>query len=344
MPNSVRLLYIDDDEALSRLVEKALSRTGLRVRLAATADEGLAAVAEQSFDAIALDHNLGARTGLDILPQLTATGAPVIYVTGSDDVQVAVAALKAGAADYVVKDVAGHFRELLSTVIASAVEQARLKREREEHQQQIAKAKERAELLLLEINHRVANSLALVASVARLQARMLTDEAARHALADMEMRIGAIASIHRVLYTSAVDNLVDLDVYLKTLVEELRKAMHADNRAHTIEVEASTGASASAEKTVALGVIVTELVTNAYKYAYPAGVDGRIRVMLTRQSDDALELVVEDFGVGVGSGEAKPKGSGLGSRMVKSMAASIGSEVRQEPTAAGTRMVLAFGV
>src|SRR6185312_7543077 len=127
----VRVLYIDDDPGIGRLVERALASRGIAVQHVVDGDAGVALLAREPFDAIALDHNLASETGLEVIPRLrrVAADTPVIYVTGSEDARVAVAALKAGAADYVWKDVQGHFRELLGQATHSALTQQRLKHE-----------------------------------------------------------------------------------------------------------------------------------------------------------------------------------------------------------------------
>src|SRR6185437_12194583 len=150
MTDGVRLLYIYDDIGLGRLMQKALEPRGISVEYAGTGEVGLRLLAQERFDVVALDHNLGHETGLEVLIRLREAGAPpVIYVTGSEDARTAVAALKAGAVDYVWKDVDGHYRELLGEIIKTALQQERLRREKEEAQQPIVEAKARAELLLV---------------------------------------------------------------------------------------------------------------------------------------------------------------------------------------------------
>ncbi|WP_132253758.1 sensor histidine kinase [Methylobacterium segetis] len=147
---ALRILYIDDDSGLVRLVARALRSRDIVVEHAADGAAGLARVAEGGIDAIALDHHLPGETGLDILARIRALPSPppVIYVTGSDDLRIAVSALKAGAADYVLKDVAGHFRELLAEAIEAALAQERLRREKAKAEERLAASQERLSLAL----------------------------------------------------------------------------------------------------------------------------------------------------------------------------------------------------
>ena len=338
---AARILYIDDDPGLGRLVKRALEARGHTVEICASGADGLSRLAQGGIDAVALDHHMPGQTGLDLLPAIRALpqAPPVIYVTGSEDSRVAVAALKAGAVDYVWKDVQGQFRELLAEAVATALRQEALRRDKERAEAEMREARDRAELLLREVNHRVANSLALVAALAHMQRNAVTDPAAKAALDEMQARISAIAGIHRRLYTSDDVESVELDAYLQSLVEELQAAMRASGRDHAIRLRAAP-VRLSTDKAVSVGVVVTELVTNAYKYAYPPEEPGEIRVAL-RRTEGRLELAVEDDGIGW-AGEGLPRGTGLGSRIVKAMATNLRTALVYTPGARGTRASLSF--
>jgi two-component sensor histidine kinase len=342
MADVVRVLYIDDDAGLGRLMQKALAPRGFVVHHVETGDAGVRLLRDESFDIVALDHNLTNETGLDVLARLKDAGAPpIVYVTGSEDARVAVAALKAGAVDYVWKDVDGHYRELVGEVIQAALQQERMRREKEEAQREIAQARARAELLLVEVNHRVANSLALIGSIARMQSRAVTDEAAQRALADMQARIAAIATVHRSLYTSADVRIVELDAYLRSLISELKFA--TDASIHQIETDVEAGVKVATDKAVSIGVIVVELVTNACKYAYPKGTSGRIGVFVKHVDPHRLRLVVEDDGVGMG-GASAPSGSGVGSRIITAMATTLGTSITYDSARGGTCATIDFAI
>lgn len=348
---SLSVLYIDDDPGISRLVQRHLERAGFVVRLAADGEAGLALARTGAYDSIALDHYMPGRDGLDILPELLALPdpAPVIFVTAAEEPRIAVAALKEGASDYVVKDVQGAFLELLASAIRQSIAEVALRRAKDQAEQELRDSRDRLErqaeqqaLLLREVNHRVANSLQLISSLIQLQSRRLADPDAREALRRAVERVEAVSLVHRRLYTSADVQTVRMDQYLEGLIDDLRTAATAEEAGRSIRLQAEPVALET-DRAVALGLIVNELVTNALKYAYPAGRPGEVRVSFGRHGGAGLALVVEDDGVGCPDGDdAAPQGSGLGNVIVAAMARTARAAVSRDAAHPGTRFVLAL--
>ena len=206
--------------------------------------------------------------------------------------------------------------------------------------QELALARERAELLLSEVNHRVANSLQLVAALVHMQSKTVADEAAKGALSETETRIQAIAQIHKSLYTSSDVTSVALNDYLGVMLENLGVAMRNDG--HTARLTSMLDpVFLPTDQSISLGVVATELVTNAFKYAYPEGQPGDIRVMLRQLPEGRAELVVQDDGVGLGA-PARPGGTGLGSKIIAAMAAALKTNVEYINRTPGTAARLVF--
>lgn len=321
---SFSVLYIDDDAAIARLVQRHMGRLGHEVSHAENAEDALELLKTAGFDVVVLDHYLRQTTGHDVLGRMREADidVPVVYVTGSNEAQVAIEAIKAGAADYVIKTVSDDFLSLLSSAIEQTVANAQLRAAKARADEEIRLGKERAEALLAEVNHRVANSLALVASLLRLQISAARSDEVKAELAETQARITAIAGMHRSLYTSDDVSRVELDRYLNRLTVELYNSLHSAEKPVRLLLDADP-ISLSADKAVSVGMIVTELVTNAFKYAYAPGQSGDIRVHLKMRGDGEALLRVEDDGVGIDP-QSAPKGTGLGSRIVKSMASTLG--------------------
>jgi two-component sensor histidine kinase len=203
----------------------------------------------------------------------------------------------------------------------------------------LAQARDRAQTLLAEVNHRVANSLSLVASLVKLQGNALRDPAAKAALDETYARIFAIASVHTRLYSSGDVKFVALDEYLSGLLDQLASSMRQEGLGAWLRYDIAP-LKLRTDASVNLGVVVTEWVTNAFKYAYPDR-SGEVRVRLKELPDGRGELVVEDDGVGRDK-DAPAKGTGLGTRLVSGMAGTMRAEIDYVDRAPGTAARLVF--
>jgi two-component sensor histidine kinase len=203
----------------------------------------------------------------------------------------------------------------------------------------LARARDRAEVLLAEVNHRVANSLSLVAALVKLQTKAVSDQAAKDALGETQARIYAISLIHKRLYSSGDVRFVALDEYLASLLDHLETSMRNEGLGASVRYDIEP-LKLPTDTSVNLGVVVTEWVTNAFKYAYPDR-RGEVRVRLKQLSDRRIELVVEDDGVGR-SDDAAVKGTGLGTRIVKAMALTMGADIQYVARQPGSAAHLTF--
>jgi two-component sensor histidine kinase/CheY-like chemotaxis protein len=340
------LLFIDDDNALARLVERGVTRLGFNVIHAATGQKGLNRIAQGGIDVVALDQYMPGLDGLETLERILAipNAPPVVFVTASPDSSIAVTALKAGAADYLVKDVHGDFIPLLQVAADGALRQARLQKARDDAEAEVHASRDRfaalaaeRELLLREVNHRVGNSLQIIASLLHLQANSTTQEDVKAALTNAMGRVAAVAQVHRRLYTSHDLKTVLLNQYLGALLEDLRRSAEGEKMSRlTLNVEPI---EIDPDRAVAIGIIVNELVMNAVKYAYPDN-GGPIHVGLAALGDD-VSLSISDDGVGLNA-RTDPRSTGMGQRIVAAMAAKLEATVERDSGHAGTRIVLRF--
>ena len=130
---AIRILYMEDDPGLARLVQKRLSRAGYETIVAVDGEKGVAMYADARFDVLIVDQNMPVYSGLQVLQALGESDElpPTIMLTGSGSEETAVEAMKLGASDYVVKDTGGSYLDLLPPVIERILKERRLVEERQ---------------------------------------------------------------------------------------------------------------------------------------------------------------------------------------------------------------------
>ncbi|CAN5477350.1 histidine kinase dimerization/phosphoacceptor domain -containing protein [soil metagenome] len=192
-------------------------------------------------------------------------------------------------------------------------------------------------VLLQELQHRVANSLQIVASVLMQSARRVQSDEARAHISDAHSRVMSIAALQQQLTSSQIGE-VQLRPYFTVLCQTLGASMIQDRERITLKVETDDSVT-TPEASVSLGLVVTELVINALKHAFPdRSRDGHI-VVDYRANGPAWTLSVSDDGVGMAA-EPHLIPTGLGTSIVTALASQLGAEVRIEPGNPGTMVLV----
>ncbi len=191
-------------------------------------------------------------------------------------------------------------------------------------------------ILLQEVQHRVANSLQIIASVLLQSARKVQSEETRVHLEDAHNRVMSIASVQQQLAVSRLGD-VALRPYLEQLCQSLGASMIRDRDQLSIEVDADDSAT-SADISVSLGLIVTELVINALKHAFPGRREGKI-VVAYHGAPSSWSLTVSDNGVGMPKDAVSAK-AGLGTSIVQALAAQLQAELKISDVGPGTKVAV----
>jgi two-component sensor histidine kinase len=190
------------------------------------------------------------------------------------------------------------------------------------------------DLLLKEVNHRVKNNLQLVSSVLNLESRQATSEETRARLAEAQSKVLAIADLHKRLYQSARFASIELAAYLEHLCRDLEASLGAESRGWiALDAEA---VELPTDQVVPLALVVTELVTNARKHAWPEAPPGRLEIRL-RRTATGIRLEVRDEGAGGAGADA---GTGFGSVLVAALVRQLHGTLERRSTARGTHLVL----
>jgi two-component sensor histidine kinase len=183
--------------------------------------------------------------------------------------------------------------------------------ERQRYERSLREALEYQKVLVNEINHRVKNSLQLVASMFSLQANASRDPALAESLNEAIGRVTAIARVHERLYRTANVHTIDLAAYLADVCNDLSELAPSLK----IQFRAANPISMAPDRSVRVALLVTELVTNAVKHAHGSA-QGHVSVTLERTGDSTMRLTVRDDGVGLPRDFDIEKSSGLGMKLV----------------------------
>lgn len=206
-----------------------------------------------------------------------------------------------------------------------------------------AEAREEAQrqnlVLLQEVRHRVANSLQIIASVLLQTARRSQSDETRGHLKDAHNRVMSIAALERQLAGSGEEQ-VELHAYFISLCDSIGASMIADHDEISLVVTGGRGV-VDARVSVSLGLIVTELVINALKHAFPRHRHGRITVDCEFKGA-AWQLTVTDDGVGMPIDPVAIR-TGLGTNIVQALAKQLNARVRIDSAAPGTRVSVTQG-
>ena len=176
------------------------------------------------------------------------------------------------------------------------------------------------------------NNLQIIASLLNLQASRIRQPEAKAEFQSARDRIRALATLHRHLYAHGELHTINMRAFLFELCEQLIQAIGdggpRDEQRIALDIEAPE-LQISSDQAVPIALIVTEAVSNAAKYAFPAGRRGHIRVRLTLV-DEGARLEIEDDGVGIPAGRAQTETGvrdGLGRQLIRGFARQLGAKL-----------------
>lgn len=351
-----RILYMEDDPGLARLVQKRLERAGYIVDLAANGQEGLEMYGAGQYDVVAVDHSMPVRDGLQVINALASAGPlpPAIMITGTGNERTAVSAMKLGARDYVVKDVDGGFLELLPSVIERALRQQRLEKEKQQADQELRRyaaelrtRNEELDAFAHSVAHDLKAPLSNLAGFAEMLARdygVMPDETRR----EFHERISASATrmsniVDALLLLASVRRKEDVEVFPLDVSDIVQGALRRQSylvRQHRAHVDHPQHWPVAIGNSDWVEEVWVNYVSNAIKYG---GSPPHVQLGADPAADGQVRFWVRDNGHGIGPDDQKrlftpfarldqatAKGHGLGLSIVRRIVERLGGEVGVE--------------
>jgi len=335
----IKILHLEDSEDDSQLIREALNHevVACHVTRVETRNAFLEAMDRGDWDIILADYSLPSFDGISALklavekrPQL-----PFIFVTGSLGEELAVETLKNGATDFILK----HRLDLLPQAVTRARRESESAKAQKEAEQQLKNSLREKELLLQEVHHRVNNNLQIICSLLNMQSGAVNNPLLASALRESQKRVQSMAMIHAMLYASTSLKDIDFAEYARSLAAEVSSSYSPDPARVRLVFELEH-IRFEIDRAIPCGLILNELLSNAFKYAFPDNRCGEIRVSL-QQREQCIRLAVEDNGIGLREGFALKESKSLGFSIVKILARQLGGSLEISSNA-GAQFVLTF--
>jgi two-component sensor histidine kinase len=208
--------------------------------------------------------------------------------------------------------------------------------EQQQYQRKLQAALDRHQVLLKEVNHRVKNSLQVVSAMLQLQANSVGDPDLTERLNEASARVNAVGRAYeRLTYNADYEN-IDLIGYLREIISDIESTVAPCK----IQFDAPKEIQIAADRSILVGLVVNELVSNAGKHAYADGPGGLIRVRLFQPDESSISVSVSDDGVGLPPGFDPTTSKRLGARLVNALSKQLGAELTQPKSAVGTNFTL----
>ncbi|UIJ37976.1 response regulator [Desulfobaculum bizertense] len=372
-PLGKTLLVIDDEELIRQSIKGYLEDSGYVVLEAADGRNGLEMFRLHAPDLVLVDLKLPEIAGLDVLAQILAESplTPVLVISGTGVLYDAIEALRLGAWDYITKPIQdmGVLEEALLLAFRRSEKIQRRVRYREELEREVERrthelllaneelnkniedrlkiekklsaSLEEKEVLLKEIHHRVKNNLQIISSLLYLQSQHIPDPLAKEVFTESRCRVKSMALVHEKLYQSTDIAKIDYNEYLQQFVDFLKTTYLPPT--HDIELKLNVNdVYLPVDSAIPVSLIINELVTNAFKYAWPQAVTGTLTLDLV-SNGSRVELGVADNGVGLPENFDIQQAESLGMQLISSLVQQLGGEIRidSEPHK-GTHVIIRF--
>jgi signal transduction histidine kinase/HPt (histidine-containing phosphotransfer) domain-containing protein len=334
------VLVVDDDPIIRMVAHQALEPEGFEV--AEVEDGNLALTFLQSHlpDIVLLDVVMPGVDGFTICKTLrTLPGGshlPVLMVTGQDDIVSINRAYDVGATDFISKPINWLIlqQRLQYMLRASHVMEALRQSENS-----LSTSLHEKEALLKEVHHRVKNNIQIISSLLHLQANYISDDMALEIINDSRNRVQSMALIHDKLYRSKDLTNIDFAAYVRDLSSYLVHSFARSENPVDIAIEIDA-IHLSVDTAIPLGLIINELLTNAFKHAFSDTGQGGIVIAAHKTGDLALSLTVTDNGVGFPKDLKFPDTPSLGLQLVETLINQLNGAVEVQSDEHGTKFTI----
>ena len=289
------ILVVDDEPTMRFLLRAAMQKEGYHVIEADNGEDCLTLFQKHQPDIVLMDAKMPKMDGFEccsVLQTLSSKSpTPILMITSLDDPESVDRAFSVGASDYATKPINWALLRQRVRCLQEVVK-------RRQAEQQIKASLLEKEAMLKEIHHRVKNNLQIISSLLSLQSRTIEDEHILNLFRDSQNRVRLMALIHEKLYQSEDLGNINLKDYIQVLVSYLLGSYNINAGSIDLSIHIDDIFDAI-DTAVSCGLIINELVSNSFKYAFPDRENARIEIEASTTASNQFFLHYRDNGIGL---------------------------------------------
>lgn len=346
--HDISVLFVEDNDTIRFLYKRLLSKKFRQFHIAENGQEGLDLYKQHKSDLIITDISMPIMDGLEMISLIKeiTPDIKVIVMSAYSIKEYFLEAIKLGVNGYLIKPVEA---KKLFSLIDELAGNILMKRElaEKEHKRRTAEENLRRslaekEILLKEVHHRVKNNMQIISSILKMQERQVKDDKLKTVLEESQNRIRSMALIHENLYRN--ENLANIKFsnYVKSLAGNLSRSFSDKQGKVRFEYDIED-VFLPLDIGIPCGLIINELISNSFKYAFENREKGTIGISLKHINDKRFELLVRDDGVGIDKDIDITNTKSLGMKIVTNLVTQIDGDLSYE-TNNGTKFNIKFNI
>lgn len=346
--HNISLLFVEDNETIRFLYNRLLSSRVSEFYIGENGQEGLELYKKHKPDLIITDISMPIMDGLEMIGHIKKIDpdVKVIVMSAYSIKEYFLEAINHGVNGYLIKPVEakklfGLIDDLASNILLTR-ELAEKEQKRKIAEDNLKKSLAEKEILLKEVHHRVKNNMQIISSILKMQERQLKDERLKMVLGESQNRIRSMALIHENLYRN--ENLANImfSNYVKSLAGNLARSFSEQQGNVTFDYDIDD-VYLPLDIGIPCGLIINELISNSFKYAFKERHKGKIAITLKRQDEQSFRLTVADDGTGIPEEVDIEKSKSLGMKIVSKLVMQIDGSM-QYVYSNGAKFIIDFKI
>ncbi len=346
--HNISLLFVEDNDTIRFLYNRLLSNRVSEFYIGENGQEGLELYKKHKPDLIITDISMPIMDGLEMIGHIKAIDpeVKVIVMSAYSIKEYFLEAINHGVHGYLIKPVEAkklfNLIDDLAGNILLTKELVEKEEKRKEAEENLKRSLDEKEILLKEVHHRVKNNMQIISSILKMQERLIDDKQLKMVLEESQNRIRSMALIHENLYRN--ENLANImfSNYVKSLAGNLARSFSEKQGNVTFEYDIDD-VYLPLDIGIPCGLIINELISNSFKYAFEQVERGKIIINLKRLNEQSFRLVVADNGPGLPKDIDIEKSGSLGMKIVTKLVMQIEGVLKYE-NSHGAKFIIEFEI